>query len=112
MSLYNAKSTPEGLKITKFTDDLDVEETNGAPSSYITSRDVCECPAGHRDTCRHRQMVPEFKAHDRIDTPWFLDWDNHIWYYYDNQTGQLLSEPMQAELRLKIRPKRPAWIRI
>ena len=84
MTLYNAKQTPEGLRITKFTDDLDVE------SSYITSRDVCECPAGHRDTCRHRQMVPEFEAHDRINEPWFLDWDNDKWYYHDAESGQIL----------------------
>jgi hypothetical protein len=102
MSLYSAKQTPEGIRITKFTDDLDVEETAGRPSSYIVSRDVCDCPAGTRDTCRHRQMVPEFTAHDRINKPWFLDWDNHRWYYYHSQTGQLLNRP----------PDRPAWRRI
>jgi len=95
MSLYNAKQTSEGIRITKFTDDLDVE------SSYITSRDVCDCPAGHRDTCRHRQMYPEFAANERINTPWFLDWDNHRWYYYHSQAGQLLDKA----------PK-PSWRRI
>ena len=97
MSLYNAKQTSDGLRITKFTDDLDVE------SSYITSRDVCECPAGHRDTCRHRQMVPEFKAANRIDKSWFLDWDNHRWYYYSAEAGQLMDRQPS---------KWPAWRRI
>lgn len=80
MSLYNAKRTPEGIRITKFTDDLDVEETAGKPSSYITSRDICECPSGHRDTCRHRQMLPDFQATNRIDSRWFYDFDNKRWF--------------------------------
>lgn len=84
MSLYNAKSTSDGVRITKFTEDLDVE------SSYIVSGDSCECPAGRRDTCRHRQMFSSFM--DRIDTPWLLDWDTARWYYYNSETGQLLDQ--------------------
>lgn len=98
MSLYNAKATTDGLRITKFTDDLDVE------SSYITSRDVCECPAGHRDTCRHRQMYPEFAAHERINTHWFLDWDNRRWYYHDHKTGKMMLNPPK--------PAWPSWRRL
>ena len=84
MTLYNAKSTPDGVRITKFTDDLDVE------SSYTVSRSTCDCPAGHRDTCRHRQMFPSFTG--RLDTAWLLDWDNRRWYYYNPETGKLLNQ--------------------
>jgi len=35
-------------------------------------------------------MVPEFEAHDRINEPWFLDWDNDKWYYHDAESGQIL----------------------
>jgi len=92
MSLYNAKTLDDTIRITKFTDDLDVE------SSYTVSRNSCDCPAGRRDTCRHRQMFPSFV--ERIDTPWFLDWDNARWYYYNPETGQLLDAPRKSWRRL------------
>lgn len=95
MSLYNAKSTDDAVRITKFDENLDVE------SSYITSRSTCECPAGTRNSCRHRQMLPEFISAKRIDTPWFLDWDDRTWYYYNSQTGELLDQA-----------PRPAWRRL
>jgi hypothetical protein len=93
MTLYNAKSTDDGVRITKFTDDLNVE------SSYIVSRSSCDCPAGVRDTCRHRQMLPSFV--ERIDTPWFLDWDNRRWFYYNSETGEFLN-PADAPLRRRV----------
>ena len=78
------------LRITKFTDDLEIDETDGRPASYITSIDACDCPAGHRDTCRHRQMVPEFISTERVNTPWLYDHDNQRWFYYDANAGKLL----------------------
>ena len=83
MSLYNAKSVDSALRITKFDDELDVE------SSYITTRDTCECPASRRHTCRHREMYSEFVETKRVDTECFLDWDERKWYYYNSETGLL-----------------------
>ena len=96
MSLYNVKMEINGdLKITKFTDDLEPEYTDGKLSSYITSGDACDCPAGHRDTCRHRQMLPEFLSTNRVNTAWMYDHDNQAWYYYDAGSGKLLDhEPI------------------
>ena len=93
MSLYNAKSTDDAVRITKFDEDFDVE------SSYITSRSTCECLAGARNSCRHRQMLPEFISAKRIDTSWFLDWDDRTWYYYNSQTGQLLDQAPRKSWR-------------
>jgi hypothetical protein len=93
MTLYNVKRIEEAYEITKFTDDLDVE------SSYITSRSTCECPAGVRDSCRHRQMLPEFIHNERINTGWFLDWDNKRWFFYNSETGQMMNEPPKASWR-------------
>lgn len=73
MTCYNAKKANGGYRITKFDDNLEVE------SSYVTSTHECDCPAGSRDTCRHRQMLPEFISRERIDSWWFLDWDNRKW---------------------------------
>lgn len=83
MSLYNAKKVDDAYRITKFDEDLEVE------SSYITSGSTCECPAGVRDSCRHRQMLPEFIATERFDSAWLLDWDDRTWYYYNPETGTL-----------------------
>lgn len=73
MSLYNLKSADGDWRITKFTNDLDVE------SSYLVSRDACECPAGHRPSCRHRQMLPRMLAAQAEDSPMFYDFDNDRW---------------------------------
>jgi hypothetical protein len=93
MSLYNAKRVPDAYRVTKFTDDLDAE------SSYITTRDSCDCPAGHRDTCRHRQMLPDFIANERVNSEWFLDWDNRRWFYYNSENGRMTSQPPRASWR-------------
>jgi|SRR6185437_14979703 len=69
MTLYNLKSNDGEWRITKFTNDLDVE------SSYRTSLSECECPAGHRPTCRHRQMLPKMLAYAIEDSSAFYDFE-------------------------------------
>ncbi len=63
MTLYNLRSPST---ITKFDADGNPE------ASYEVSADACTCPAGHRPTCRHRQMLSELLP--LIDTEWFLDY--------------------------------------
>jgi len=58
----------EQYYITKFVDG-EVE------SGYITSIRECECPAGHRPSCRHRQMLPMMLASGIVNTHWFWDFD-------------------------------------
>ena len=66
--LYNCHHDGDQYRITKFTD--------GNPSSsYLCTESECECPAGERPTCRHRQMLPQMIRSNIINTPWFLDWD-------------------------------------
>lgn len=67
MPLYNAKTEGHSLRITKFDSDLNVE------SSYLTTTENCECPAGVRSTCRHRQMYWILKT--IADKPEFWDYD-------------------------------------
>lgn len=71
MSIYNIKSTTvdKTWRVTKFTNDLEVE------SSYLSSETECECPAGSRPTCRHRQMIPIMLDNDLVDTAGFYDFD-------------------------------------
>lgn len=71
MILYNSRSTtdPQGrILITKFDKDLNIE------SHYLTSPTTCECPAGQRQTCRHREMYPAILQ--IIDTEWFYCFDD------------------------------------
>lgn len=83
MSLYTAKKANGGYRISKVTDDLEFE------SSYITTEDSCECPAGHRPSCRHREMLPDFLARGRVGTAWMLDYDNGQWFWYNVDQGTL-----------------------
>lgn len=70
-TLYNLRTSDLGYRVTKFTDG-EVE------SSYLTSDQVCDCPAGHRAICRHRQMLPDMLASNICDTEWFYDYDRRI----------------------------------
>lgn len=75
MTLYNCKSEGDEYRITKFDSDLNVEST------YLTTLRECQCPAGHRDTCRHRLMLPMFlNKRDGADRgAWLLDYDRKQW---------------------------------
>ena len=69
-TLYSLRtdSVPDTYTITKF---IDGEVGN----SYQCTPTECTCPAGHRPTCRHRQMLPTMLAHGIANTHWFMDWD-------------------------------------
>lgn len=72
-TLYNCKHSGNQFRITKFTSDFEVE------ASYLLDATTCECPAGHRPTCRHRQMLLKFIARNAVDTEWFWDHDRGGW---------------------------------
>jgi len=63
MTLYNYRS--DGT-VTKWDTFGNIE------SQYLVSEEGCTCPAGHRPTCRHRQMLPHLLP--IVDTHWFLIW--------------------------------------
>ena len=67
--LYNCHHDGHDYRITKFVD--------GSPEgSYLCSVEACECPAGHRPTCRHRQMLLEFTSRHLVNSHLFWDFDN------------------------------------
>jgi len=67
-TLYSLRTDGDQWRITKFVDG-DVEST------YLCTDSECECPAGHRHTCRHRQMLPTMLAHHIANTHYFMDYD-------------------------------------
>lgn len=79
MTLYNLKTDGDHYRITKFDNDLEVE------SSYLTSESECTCPAGHRPTCRHRQMLPILLAEGICDKPAFYSFEKQEFYWAANQ---------------------------
>ena len=67
-TLYSLRTDGDQWRITKFVD--------GNPEgSYLVDESACECPAGHRHTCRHRQMLPTMLAHHIANTHYFMDFD-------------------------------------
>lgn len=73
MSLYNCKSDGDQYRISKFTNDLDVE------ASYLTDGSNCDCPAGHRPVCRHRIMLSRLIAKNATAGQWFHNYENQQW---------------------------------
>ena len=73
-NLYHLRSGKAGsYRITKLDEDYQIE------SSYTVSKHECDCTAGARPTCRHRQMLPFFLAKGHIDNGWMLDWHTRQW---------------------------------
>lgn len=85
MSLYNAHGSGHTLQVTKFDDDLNAE------ASYNVSDSTCDCPAGGRPTCRHRQMLPLLRR--RMNTAWF--W-NHDYERWEDPMGTYAGEEAEA----------------
>lgn len=83
MTLYSCKTSDGSYRLTKFDNDLNPE------ASYLTSPEACECPAGVRSTCRHRQMLPEFIAQDAVDSPMMYDFERREWVDTSSFSGGL-----------------------
>ena len=73
--------------ITKLTPDFVAEAT------YNLSLRECTCPAGHRPTCRHRQMLPTFLAAGHISDGYLLSWPLLVWLPPHNPDG---SDPVPS----------------
>lgn len=84
-----------GYRITKFVDG-EVE------SSYLVHQDSCECPAGHRHTCRHRQMLPQMLAHGICNTHFFFAFDTGGQIVDFNGTPKRLLDELTAAGALSV----------
>ncbi len=77
MSLYQCRSEDGGLRVVKFSDDLEVESVYHLRRNR--GRFSCECFAANRPSCRHREMIKVFIETSGIDTGRFYDWDHGKW---------------------------------
>lgn len=73
VTLYNCRKAGDQFRVTKFDDGMNVE------SSYLCTETKCECPAGVRPSCRHREMLPKFIQRQHIGDEWFFDFDRGGW---------------------------------
>lgn len=69
ITLYNLQSDNDEYRINKWTD-------GNIESSYHVGREGCTCPAGHRHTCRHRQMIGNLIP--IVDSHYFWNFDRGI----------------------------------
>lgn len=90
-SLYNCRHSDDQYRISKFDPHFDLE------ASYLTDLYNCDCPAGHRPTCRHRQMLPKFISRDYVGKDWFFDFDRGGWVHGGNVITELASEASAVE---------------
>lgn len=77
---YNLRTEGDHFLVVKYDDNFDVAET------YHLREDgtLCDCPSGHRPTCRHRKMFLTLR--ERVDTGWCYCYDMGVW-----------SDPFQSE---------------
>lgn len=86
MSLYNCRHSGDQYRITKFDSDMNPQ------GSYLCDTDNCECPAGVRPSCRHRQMLPKFIARGHVGDEWFFDFDRGGWVQMGDEWVQQIEE--------------------
>lgn len=98
MSLYNLRFADFGFTITKFDDDLNPQGSYNVGNDPNTGQLYCDCPAGQRHTCRHREMLPIFLDTNRVNTNWFYDYDAKGWRQYvgpfDAEGATYTAEPL------------------
>ena len=106
MSIYNMKERDDVFYITKFDDALNPE------AIYSLSNGECDCPAGHRPHCRHRDMLKIFQRRKAINTNEFYDFDLKRWSTpiadEPAQAHDLPLLPVQQEAESVVRPSPPS----
>jgi len=85
--LYNCRHDGDQYRVTKFDEHLNVL------SSYLCTLEACDCPAGVRPMCRHREMLPRFIQRKHIGDGWAFDYDRGGWVQMEDSTEINAPEP-------------------
>lgn len=106
--LYNCKHSGDQYRITKFNSDFEVE----GDSSYLCDLHNCECPAGHRPSCRHREMLPKFIQRNHVGDNWFFDFDRGGWVQGWREEPALTAQPLlvQSEQSEPAQTNQDLWL--
>lgn len=82
--LYSCTSTPSGLRFVKWDSDMNPEATYDCEFKLAASGPkgdwMCTCPAGLRDSCKHRKMISRFMLANRHNTQWFHCYETNTWH--------------------------------
>ena len=93
--LYNCRDAGDQYRITKFDEDMN------PIVSYHTTLSACDCPAGERETCRHRQMLARFLERGYVNQPFF--WDHERGGWVNSAVDEPLPKPITLGKPLNIR---------
>jgi hypothetical protein len=104
--LYSCRHDGDQYRITKFDEDFNIE------SSYLCTIADCECPAGVRPMCRHREMLPKFLSREAVGTGWMYDYDrggwvDQRWMVEEVPSVEYPSKELQADLDEFLEPNIP-----
>lgn len=89
--LYNLRKTSDGFMLAKFGPDFNVEAVyhlQPQAGGY-----TCDCPAGHRPSCKHRKMIARMIP--KADSDEFYCYETQSWHKPLAPKGV---EPMQDKL--------------
>jgi hypothetical protein len=98
-SLYNCKRIDAThYRVTKFDSGfVPFEHHDGTASTYVCTEKTCDCPQGHKPSCRHRKMLPFFLEEEHVDDNWFFIWDTHQWIKADGIFAEAMEEQNTME---------------
>lgn len=114
--LYNLRSEGDHYIITKHDKDMEVVSSYHlrgtsavAPEASYSQPDgngmTCDCPQGHKGTCRHRKMFPMML--ERVDTGWMFDFDN-TGQWFDPFGAETPRDLDEVETLIRETPNMPA----
>jgi len=79
MELYNCISTPDGYRMCKFDNLLNVERVYFI--NYRRGKFYCPCEQGRKNpNCRHREMIPVFCSARAVNTGKFYCYEDESWH--------------------------------
>lgn len=94
--LYSCRHDGDQYRISKFNEHGEVL------SSYLCTESECDCPAGQRRMCRHREMLPLFIRREAINSHWWLDYDRGGWVQMFDETPAIEhTTPAEEQLFLQ-----------
>lgn len=111
--LYNCRHSGDQYRITKFNEHYEPVEG----SSYLCTVQECDCPAGQRPMCRHREMLPRFLQREKVNTGWMYDYDRGGWVQAFDDAGEMNGHPVLPPVEVPAPAPapvvaRPSWRRL
>lgn len=69
-------------RMVKWSDDLEIESIYHLQRGW-RGRYNCDCFAGRKETCRHREMLNWYQVRNTIPGGYFVDYEGRSWIPID-----------------------------